>query len=397
MAFRTETLLFALLALASCTATPGAGRDSGTGDQGTTDILPIATDLRPADLASDATTRTIGHGCVSREQCGDDAPLCLLLDRRSYRGLCSRTCTADDPTTPVLNEDDCPTDFICAAFESAGTVSRYCLQRCEPSLKANPCDPSSQTTCDPRSTQLGDNVQPVCWRLACTSGRDCPVLEAATCGGDADCSTVAADAFCEPSTGRCARPGNCTPGGICGPHQLGKQDAEVGAPCYSDRDCPNNGYCLLEGKLGPRAPYNRGGYCTVPNCAFASVLPEFACPRGSTCHRLFYGGLCHSVCDPSNAASCRNHDGDRGGDYECYAWNNLLLRSGDPVSSQPLCQPATSVGCMDLGGKLSCSDLGGPMNPTRMRCRDRYSGLDTDQTNANGVCLDDTASGPFGG
>ena len=49
-----------------------------------------------------------------------------------------------------------------------------------------------------------------------------------------------------------------------------------------------------------------------------------------------------------------------------------------------------------MGTKLDCSSLGDQGNPTNMKCRDRFTGLNkSDQADPTGICLDDTASGSF--
>ena len=214
-------------------------------------------------------------------------------------------------------------------------------------------------------------------------------VDAAVDGGGAPA------AFCEPVFGRCALPGNCTPGGLCGPHDYGNEAAAVGDPCESDLDCPGTGGCLVEEDLGFGVEY-RNGYCVVRGCSFADAVPEYACPEGSTCHNLFYGGLCHKRCALDDPASCRGVEGDQGGDYECYAWDRLTL--GDiAVSDGPVCQSAMLQTCDSLGTHLDCSALGvDEDNPTQMVCRDLLSGgTKSDPFDPSGVCLDNTASGPF--
>jgi hypothetical protein len=134
----------------------------------------------------------------------------------------------------------------------------------------------------------------------------------------------------------------------------------------------------------------------IPNCTFAKQLPAFACPAGATCNNLFYGGQCHKSCDLTKATDCRGYAGDKGGDYECYAWNNLVIGSTQ-VSDAPVCANAAGQTCDNLGTKLDCSSLGLESgNTTKMSCRDRYTGVaKANKADPTGVCLDDTASGPF--
>jgi hypothetical protein len=337
----------------------------------------------------------LGEGCTSASDCHPSAPLCVTASSSKGVRVCSKACTADDPATPLINEDNCPAGSTCATFTYTTATFYYCLKNCTPSLTVNTCPTSSQQSCDPFSTRFTrTSDKAVCWFPACKTNTDCPVLAAKTCGNNADCASVASDAFCV--SGTCARPGNCTAGGLCGPHTLGKGGAKVGDPCTSDFDCAGSGLCLFEStSSGAIGPDYRNGYCSIPNCSFASTLPAFACPTGSSCHKLYFGGLCHRSCQLGSATDCRNHGGDNGGDYECYAWNNLSLM-GVQVTTTPVCQSAATITCDSLGTSLDCTDLGTAGNATNMKCRDRFTGVaKTDLKDPGGVCLDDTASGAF--
>jgi hypothetical protein len=337
----------------------------------------------------------LGEGCIYAGDCDPSAPLCVTASSSKGVRVCSKTCTADDPATPLINEDDCPAGATCATFKYTTATFHYCLKDCTPSLTVNTCPTSSHQACDPYSTRFTRTAnKAVCWFPACTTGKDCPVLAAKSCGNDADCASVAADAYCV--SGSCARPGNCTTGGLCGPHTLGKAAAKVGDPCTGDFDCPNNGLCLFEttpsGAIGPE---NRNGYCSIANCSFVGTLPAFGCPTGSSCHKLYFGGMCHKSCQLSSTTDCRNHGADKGGDYECYAWNNLSIM-GVQVTTTPVCQSAATITCDSLGSSLDCTSLGTSGNLTNMKCRDRVTGaVKTSLTDPTGVCLDDTASGSF--
>ncbi|MCA9671188.1 MAG: hypothetical protein KC503_36570 [Myxococcales bacterium] len=391
-------MMVALLAGPGCGdsggTTPDAGKEGG-GPDSTIDVgvpdLTVDTTVVPDGPPPETN---MGEGCSASSECKAGSPDCVLIDTSARIGICSKKCTPDDTSTPLVNEDDCPNGFVCGEFRfTSGTNFNYCLKKCTPSLTQNPCPASSKTSCDPASTRFSGLDQTVCWFLACTADTDCPVMTAQTCTTNADCSSVASDAFCENRV--CARPGKCSPGGICAPHTLGKANAKPGDPCTSDLDCANNGFCLTQDDTAGLGPAYRNGYCTVRSCAFAQALPEFACPTGSTCHNLFFGGLCHKTCDPATASDCRNGTADQGGDYECYAWNNLSI-SGINVTTEPVCQNAPSQTCDGLGTQLDCTSLAPQGNPQNMGCRDRNTGVTKTQLrDPTGVCLDDTPSGTF--
>lgn len=354
-------------------------------DASTVDIGPTA----------DAAPSTLGKGCNGPTDCGQDAPLCLTVDKAKGVGICSRECKPDDADTPLVNEDDCSSGYICGEFRYANdTTYSYCLQRCNPSLTANPCPASSKATCDPASTRFSKLDQAVCWFPACTTNADCPVNSATTCVADKDCAALAADAFC--NSGICAKPGVCSPGGICGPHGQGKAAAKIGDPCATDFDCANSGFCLREGSdTSAKGLSYHNGYCSSGGCAFATTVPEFACAAGSTCNNLFYGGVCQKSCDLTLADDCRGFVGDKGGDYECFDWSRWSI-SNVSIAATPVCVNAGGQGCDTAPGGAGCSGLAGDGNTTNMTCRDRETGLATaDPMDPKGICLDDTASGTF--
>jgi len=387
-------LLPAMLAL-------GCSDDDKPKDQGVDSIdgttPDMGVDTIPDTGAPDMPVATsMGEGCQSQKDCKAGSPVCLTLDKTKAIGICSMECTPDDPSTQLINEDNCPSGFLCASFPYTTVTYNYCLKKCSPDITKNTCPASSKQACYPASTRYGDTDQPVCWYLACVDGKDCPVLSEQTCVADSECTSVGTDAFCDPSSKRCARPGNCTVSGICGVHTMGKATAKVGDPCNSDFDCPNNGRCFEEStdsnSIGAAW---RNGYCTISNCTFATGMPDFACPTGSTCHSLYYGGICAKTCKLAGATDCRNNALDKGGDYECYAWNNLYI-GGVQIAAEPICLSAAGQTCDSLGTSLDCSSLGDQGNPTNMKCRDRHTGVPkTLKDDPGGVCLDDTASGPF--
>lgn len=348
--------------------------------------------LKPDTVAAESN---LGEGCAQISDCKKGSPLCLSHPVNASLRICSRSCTPDNTTTPLINEDDCPDGFLCASFAYTTATYNYCLKKCTPNMTTNPCPANSGTTCDPVSTRWGALDQAVCFEPACKTDKDCPVLAAKTCTVDGDCTSVGTDAFCDEDTYLCARPGKCTAGGLCGVHTYGKTGAKVGDPCSSDLDCPSNGRCLTASTSSSSiGTHYNNGYCIIAGCSFAN-LTEFACATGSTCFKLYYGGYCHKSCAMSGATDCRNIASDKGGDYECYAWNNLSI-GGVSVSATPVCASAANQTCDSLGTTLDCTSLGEQGNTTNMGCRDRYTGVKkTNAADPSGVCLDDTASGPF--
>ena len=353
--------------------------------------------------ADGALASNLGEGCTSAKDCKEGSPVCMMYSNIftwiSPAGICTRACKMDDTKTPLVDEDDCPKDHSCTKFGFSTATVYYCLKECKPSLTKNPCPASSGQTCHPLSARYTGNAEKaVCIYPACKSKKDCPAFSDTPCTSDADCSSVGTDAFCEASSGTCARPGSCSSAGLCGPHGYGTSKAKVGDPCKTDFDCPINGVCIKEDQnaFGSIGVSYRNGYCVIPYCAFANSLTAYSCPSGSTCNWLFSGGLCFRTCKLSDKNGCRHSDKDKGGDYECYAWNKWKFTSGSYVTAEPVCMNATTQTCDSLPTGNDCRDLGETNNPTKMGCRDRNTGVAKAKvTDPTGVCLDDTASGLF--
>jgi len=377
--------LSAAMGLVAC------GDDSGTGPDASADItaLPdVRRDSQALEGGADATPleHNIGVGCSESSECLSDSPVCIMWDTTEKRGICSMECTPDNPSTPFAVEDNCPSGFVCGEFSYSTDTYYYCLKTCTPSIEENPCPESSGQTCSPASSAFVSMGETVCWYGACKSHRDCPVFSAIECTEDARCTEeLGSESFC--LSGYCAFAGNCTPGGICGAHSHGRAEAKIGDPCASDLDCTNQGFCFGEADGYPNG-YCASGYCDTG-------LAGFECPAEATCHRLFYGGVCHKRCDQAVAGDCRGVDADKGGDYECYAWDNLTI-ADRPISEAAICTVVANESCDGLGGDLDCTVLGSAGSLTNMVCRDRLSGevLD-DSKDPLGYCLDDSASGDF--
>lgn len=387
--------------------------------------------------------KVLGRPCsatngVGGGECGDPAKtgaLCLLtktVSASELRGVCTCQCVPDDPGTMMVDEDSCPErerNFCGSIKLSDGSKTGFCLRRCEPKLGANDCAPG--IACDPRSgAPLELRTTAVCLLYGCQSDADCPVRTATPCKTDGSLSCPAAMG-CQPLSpsgvdGRCAKPGLCDKAsGLCAP-RLKDLDpsAQVGDPCDSDLDCGKTMRCELEedrassrkavgpcvrdrdccsndchqGACSPSpcVVHARNGYCTIAGCTFAS-LKEFQCPPGSSCHRLFYGGLCQKTCSLQDAKSCRGHVGDASGDYECRAWQSLRLDSESAilVADEPVCDFGDTVSCARSCEPFGFSGSGSPpANPTQMRCRDPQTNAELPTGDPKGLCLDVTKSGP---
>ena len=340
----------------------------------------------------------IGTPCTSPSQCCG-GQTCVTLP--TGVSLCTHKCAPDDPSTPLVIEDSCPdlSKHVCAEVDPMGG-SNFCLARCKPTLGQATC--AAGIACRPESSQMsGDVTQALCAYPACKSGNDCPVVLAETCNLAAPvppCGGSPPGAFCVPDSpwamnGKCALGGACDKtSGLCAPHGLGQAGAKVGDMCKDDRDCAASMRCDQQSG-GSSAIHARNGYCVIDGCAFASTLVQRQCPSGSACQYLFPGGRCFKTCDLQQASDCRGNPADKHGDYECYAWNNLVIGS-TMVAKQPTCEPADPYPCNFWGTtSLDCTVLGQQGNPTQMACRQRSTGSVLSSQDPGGFCLDTTASG----
>lgn len=382
----------------------------------------------------------IGKVCTQNgNECGANAT-CLLTSATG--GFCTCECTIDDPQTPLVNEDNCPNlaKNACAKVElSGGTSKNFCLQTCDPKFGANDC--ATGLSCDPRSgASFGLFDKAVCAFSGCKANTDCPVITNTVCKG------CGADGKgCEPPTqkdcptgqlcitysggdeGRCILEGVCdTASGLCKDHTKGKATAAIGDACKDDTECAGNMRCLIEfdmskyqkkggeacttgddccsntctsGKCtaAPCPVLYRNGYCIISGCMFSKTLTTRACPANTACNILFSGGMCQKQCDMTKAADCRNNPNDYLGDYECRAWDNLSIGGVQAVTpAVHVCDFGPGMGCdVFKGAGLDCASLGdaNSKNGTNMSCRTLDNKATTDKYDANGYCLDDTASG----
>lgn len=364
-----------------------------------------------------------GSKCTSGS-CGPGM-VCLLI--AGTWGVCTRTCTPDNPKTVLINEDSCPdkANNICGTLQLTSGTGYYCMRKCTPKPGKNDCAPG--IACHPGSGYYsGNQMQPVCLLPGCVAAKDCPVTTGQAC--DTTKNNCPAGQTCTrrmsgSTIGVCAKPGVCDGGsGLCSTHGHGKAAAKVGDPCASDLDCGGNMQCLMEldeskflGTYGASCTQNsdccsgiclygscaqgpcvtryRNGYCTVVGCSFASTLTIRACGAGSVCNHAFSGGLCQKSCTLASAASCRGHGKDYWGDYECRAWNNIPI-NGVPASKGPVCDFGFTVPCKTWYSSGSdCSAVGDATNSTKMSCRDLKGKVLSNKYDPDGYCHDTTASG----
>ena len=117
-------------------------------------------------------------------------------------------------------------------------------------------------------------------------------------------------------------------------------------------------------------------------------------------------GICQKTCDMIDRKTCRGVAGDRYGDYECRAWNNLIFDvGGNPlkISETPVCDFGTLFDCSLFAGSksLDCTTFGldsDPANqvienPTKMDCRGFDGKVLTDKFSPLGSCLADPGTG----
>lgn len=343
----------------------------------------------------------LGTPCTSSSGCCGGLT-CAQLP--SGVGVCTKPCTPDDPTTPLVNEDNCPNlaSAMCVNVDYPGS-SHYCLQKCSPALYKASCP--AGLACDPRSAALTREPKTaVCFYPGCKGPTDCPVRRSEDCNlalNTPQCVGLGPTVFCAPdlpggAQGKCSLPGMCeTTSGLCLAHGYGKPGAKVGDPCKDDLGCGGTMRCEQQSG-GSSVVHARNGYCVIEGCSFASSAYSLKlCVAGSTCQHFFPGGRCFKTCDLKSSADCRGNPLDKHGDYECYDWSNLTISGGYPVAEGPTCEPADSYPCsLFQGSGIDCSALGlQPNNTTQMTCRDRVSGAVLPQHSPAGLCLDTTSSG----
>ncbi len=370
----------------------------------------------------------IGKPCTAAgAECGTVAT-CLLTTATA--GVCTCPCTPDNPQTPLVNEDNCPNlakNACGRVLMSNGTTQSFCFQTCAPKFGANDCQ--ATLACDPASgASVGLSSKAVCLFTGCTQNTQCPVITATVCSvAQQNCTAgKSCVTYVGGDEGRCVSPGACDlPSGLCKDHSLGLPTAKVGDPCKDDTECASNMRCMMQYNMATYQKKSgacqdddeccsgvcqsgqcvaglcpvlyRNGYCVIRGCQFASTLTTRACPTGSTCNRLYSGGMCQKTCSLTAAVQCRGYTTgaafDYLGDYECRAWNNLQIGM-QAIADDSVCDFGPSVPCdIFAGTSLNCSALGLTPNSTNMSCRTLGNQATTNLYDPQGFCLDDTASG----
>ncbi len=293
--------LFAAAALVVCACDTddagldaGAHRDSGTGDA-----------IQPPDIsATDGTgTGNIGRPCTpnaAKTGCTGKA-VCLALSKTV--GICAvPDCKMEDIRTAEV-EDTCPSITPPGGGAKAATACttisslkrNFCLPRCKPDPKSNPCTKfHKELSCDPVSLLYNGHTA-VCLFPRCDKDYDC-----------GNKNPLSPDSTCHKATGTCLA--------------RGKTGAKVGDPCKVDNDCGKAQNCYPEQKNSAGKKVVEDGYCTVVGCALGD---PWACPAGSKCFSMGPAGalsLCLatgcSVSKPESQDGCR--DKATAGQYDCY-------------------------------------------------------------------------------
>jgi hypothetical protein len=342
----------------------------------------------------------VGKACKKGNfDCGTNN-LCLVTHPNGIDGVCSCTCTPDNPSTSTVNEDTCPSlsQHGCGTVPAPGGKTQdVCLKYCSPKLGANDC-PGKQA-CHPASGVYAKLPgKPVCLHPGCEKNADCPVITKTTC--DTALKNCPTGQTCRAlsttgTAGRCAVPGICdTKSRLCAPRSANfKATAKVGDPCKADTDCAANMRCELE-RTGGTWVHARNGYChTQIGCNFGSTLKQFACPTGSLCNKRYPGGICFKSCLLKVASTCRGHSADKYGDYECRDWNIKKYKIL-ATTTGPICEWGDAVPCGLYPMLLQCPQWGTTGNTTSMECRLPSGAATTQPSDPAGLCLDKTVSGP---
>ncbi|MBW2731573.1 MAG: hypothetical protein JRH20_04215 [Deltaproteobacteria bacterium] len=342
-----------------------------------------------ATVDTGVPTTNIGALCTSSSTCTGGGQCEISVGGIAFCTI--PNCTPDDPATSQ-NEDSCP-DLaynICGSLRLSTTTAYHCLRRCQPRSDGNDC--ALGLACAPDSGDITSKLGvAVCTASACEVDSDCPVFTGGTCN-TSTLQGCGAGETCKVYTdgGFCSLSGQCNAlSGLCEGHTRGQAGATIGSPCAGDVDCGDDMICFTETTIGSSVLWHQG-YCTIASCVFSDTVTAYTCPSGSVCNRsyLFMQGICQKSCDVSGATDCRGEAGDILGDYECYAWDNLVF-NGTPVASTPVCDMPVPCDFLSSG----CPALGSSGNPTNMACRDLQDKLLTSGVDPNGLCLDNTSSG----
>ena len=378
-----------------------------------------------ADADADPIADWIGMPCQAGDQ-GDVYCTQIAVDADAFcyawegapGGICTRPCTFATYDVPV---DGCNMDGVVCMDISHLTEDPVddeagyglCLEKCVPVSTGTPCR-ADYIACDPEAWSFEAQFA-TCLLPKCQGDGDCPVAAGPPCDGDDDCDTAEGE-YCAGDT--CHFDGSCdTTSGLCS--WSGNPAGELGDPCATTADCPDNSLCFLPQDDTDKTAY-ANGFCTRLGCKAANTAAtngsgspdpaiqiQFGCGMLGTCHAGHpFGGRCYRRCDPSNGQSffrCRQGvwDGDvldANGDWDCYDQHQFgypIFAEGNsniyPVAPQAFCEgnvagcgaDMTSADCATYYADNSILQLG-------MACRDPATG----EIDPQGYCLDDTTSGP---
>jgi len=345
---------------------PEAGGDTMTPSV-TCDATFLGKYCSSKKCAADTDCTGVGTGkCAPSGFCEDNpcgatdtnSNLCLSLGTEtdgSRWGICTCSCTPDDPGTQLVVEDTCPdlahhqcsselevtinaqckSTADCTVYGPSWTCEvatgickgseAFCLKFCDPKIGTNTCD--GKLTCDPGSGGTwGIFDKAVCSQKGCTTNDRCPIDTGVACNPktndcatgqkclvldirgdtngctqDADCNDanyVCADLegskYCTYKEGRCAKPGQCdTVSGQCdvAPAGLFKAGAKVGDACKADVDCEKNQTCLFELDFSAILK-KKGATCADNSECCSNNCANGTCGDGGLCTVHYRNGYC---------------------------------------------------------------------------------------------------------
>ncbi|MFO8070396.1 MAG: DUF1566 domain-containing protein [Polyangia bacterium] len=355
---------------------------------------------------------------------GNQDAFCLAREG-APGGICTRECTPATYGNPV---DGCVghgvvcKDVALLTADASDDEEGYgvCLEECVVDMGGNECK-ADYIACNPRAWSF-ESMFATCLLPKCVSDADCPVPVGTLCDEDVDCDATAGE-HC--SGGICVFEGVCDPqSGLCSWN--GDPDAEIGDPCQTTRDCPDDCECKTPTVDEHGKTVAANGYCLKRGCTAANELApngsgsstpgaeeRFGCGVVGTCYAGFHGGgACLRRCGPhhqQDAFKCRqgSWDGvveDVNGDYDCYdltALGFFIPTSGNtemyPVVYAPVCawvansfQAKCNSPDYDAMTSTDCKDFYGGSFDLDMTCRNATTG----EPDESGYCLDETTSGP---
>jgi hypothetical protein len=358
---------------------------------------------------------------------GDAEAFCFAWDG-APGGICTKQCafaTYDVPVDGCNMEGKVCMDISALTPDTADDAAGLglCVEKCVPVSTGTPCK-ADYIACDPEAWSFEAQFD-TCLMPKCQGDSDCLVGSGPSCTSDTDCLTENGE-VCS-TDGMCVFEGTCnTASGLCS--WTGTTGAEIGDPCESSWDCPDNSLCLLPDTDPEGKEVRVNGYCVKPGCKAANtssangsgspdtaIQARYGCGMVGTCHAGYpWGGFCFRRCTQAHdqaAFRCRQGtwDGDVldiDGDYDCYDQTQFaypIFAEGNAtmynVSPNPFCIFVSSwVGakCGSGENEMTPADcttyFGNNGANAQMTCRN----LETGELDASGYCLDNTTSGPTG-